>query len=288
MGKRKERKRAESFYQELAQRYITKKYGCATVRELNFGGPKFDVVGFSPDTGEFHIVECKRTSRPVGIGQTFGQILAYKSMIFDAGEKFLTAFERHLAKDSTKSVTFWTHGAHFVETGKIPIRFYVALRESACTRPDFLRLMKRDLKNVGIIRINKYNQCKNYIRVHGREDYELCGATTVEVPISAPVRPILKKLLDNRGSSQDVADLTAKIDSKVLRMSRQMKSVPHGSYSMFYRVEENFLAVHPKKEFVRVSVKEKKRWKARRIKRKAQLPNLFSRIRKALVRSLEE
>ncbi len=287
MARRKEHKRRESFYQELVQKYISKKYGCATVRELNFAGPKFDVVGFSPDTGEFHIVECKRTSRLAGIGQTFGQILAYKSMIFDAGEKFLTAFERQLTKDSVRSVTFWTHGAHFVETGKIPIRFYVALPESACGRPDFLRLMKRDLKNVGIIRINRYNQCKDYIRVHGREDYELCEAKTVEVPISAPVRPVLKKLLDNQGSNQSVAELTAKIDSKILKMSGQMKSFPHGSHSMFYRVRKNFLALHPKKEFVRVSIKEKKRWKERRVKRKAQLPSLFSRIRRALVRSLQ-
>ena len=43
--------------------------------ELNFGGPKFDVVGFAPDVGEFYIAECKRTTRPVGVGQTFGQIL---------------------------------------------------------------------------------------------------------------------------------------------------------------------------------------------------------------------
>ena len=68
MVKKKERKHPESFYQEIVKRYITKNYGCATVRELNFGGPKFDVVGFASETGEFHIVECKRTSRPVGVG----------------------------------------------------------------------------------------------------------------------------------------------------------------------------------------------------------------------------
>jgi hypothetical protein len=34
-------------------------------------------------------VECKRTTKAVGVGQTFGQILAYKVMILEAGEKFL-------------------------------------------------------------------------------------------------------------------------------------------------------------------------------------------------------
>jgi len=50
-------KKRESYYQEIVKRYISRQYGCATVRELNLGGPKFDVVGFSPDSGEFHIVE---------------------------------------------------------------------------------------------------------------------------------------------------------------------------------------------------------------------------------------
>jgi hypothetical protein len=288
MHKQKERKRSESFYQGLVQKYITKRYGCATVRELNFGGPKFDVVGFSPDSGEFHIAECKRTARPVGIGQTFGQILAYKSMIYEAGETFLTAFERHLSKDGFTNVTFWTHAARYVEGGKIPIRFYVALRESACQRTDFLRLMKRDLKDVGIIRINKYNQCRDYVRVHGQPDYELCESTTVDVPISAPVRPVLKKILESQGCNQIVAELAGKIDSGIMKMNRGMKSVPHGSHSMFYRVEQNFVGLHPKKEFIRISIRINKQWKKKRIKAGTQVRALFSKIRKALGQSLEE
>ena len=45
----KKKKKPETFYQDLARKYICKKFGCVAVRELNFGGPKFDVVGFSPD-----------------------------------------------------------------------------------------------------------------------------------------------------------------------------------------------------------------------------------------------
>jgi hypothetical protein len=285
---RKARKHRESVYQELVRKYISKKYGCVTVRELNFGGPKFDVVGFSPDTGEFHIAECKRSVHPVGVGQTFGQILAYKSMIYDAGETFLSAFEKHLLKGGVTNIPFWTHAAQFVETGKIPVRFYVALRDSACERPEFLRLMKRDLRDVGIIRINKYGQCKDYVHApHGRKDFELCQATTVEVPIAAPVRPVLRRILDHQSSSPSVVELTAKVDSRILKMSRKVISVPRRPHCIFYRAGTNFVGLYPKKEFLSVRIREKKRWKLRRIKTKAQLPALFSRVREAMARSLE-
>src|SRR6266850_1877082 len=113
MARKREKKHPETHYQDAVKRYISKKHGCATVRELNFGGPKFDVVGFSPDSGEFHIVECKLTSRLVGIGQTFGQILAYKAMIFDAGEQFLNAYLKQLAKEGITKISFYSEVAQF-------------------------------------------------------------------------------------------------------------------------------------------------------------------------------
>jgi hypothetical protein len=286
MVKRKERKHPESYYQELVKRYISKKYGCATVRELNFGGPKFDVVGFSPDTGEFHIVECKRTSRPVGVGQTFGQILAYQAMIFDAGERFLNSFEKHLSKDGITRIAFWQHGANFVEAGKIPIRFYVALRDKACSRPEFLRLMKQDLKRVGIIRINQNGKCRDYIRIHGKEDYELCEAEKIDVPISTPARTALRKILDHQNVGPEVSELAAAIDSRFMKASRNIRSVTHGSYALYYRVKSNFVGLYPKKEFVRIKIREKSGWRVVRVKRKNQVKALIRRVRKALDRSL--
>jgi hypothetical protein len=285
---RRERKRLESFYQEIVMRYVRKKYGCATVRELNFEGPKFDVVGFSPDTGEFHIVECKRTSRLVGIGQTFGQILAYKAMIFDAGEQFLNAYLRQLAKEGITRISFFSEVAQFANERKIPIRFYVALREKACSRPDFLRLMKGDLSGVGIIRINQYNRCKDYIRVRGQEDYELCEAERIDVPISTPPRPIVQKVLEHQGSGSDVVDLMSTLDSRILRMRHEMKSVVHRKYAVFYRIGSNFVGLHPKKEFVRITVREGKRWKKVRLRRKSQLRAITKRIKRALSRSLSD
>jgi hypothetical protein len=284
--KRKERKRPESFYQEVVKKYISKKYDCVAVRELNFGGPKFDVVGFSPNTNEFHIVECKRTSRPAGVGQTFGQILAYQAMIFDAGERFLNSFEKHLSKDRITKIAFWQHAHTFVEARKIPIRFYVALLEKACSKPEFLRLMKRDLKKVGIIRINKDGKCKDYIRIRGDKDHGLCKAERINIPIATPARTALRKVLDRLGVEPDIGELAATIDFRLMKMSRRMKSVPHGSHALFYRVERNFVGVMPKKQFVRIKIREKSGWNVFRVKRNGQLSTILKRVRKALDRSL--
>lgn len=286
MNRRTPKKHLESHYQDLVQKYIAKRHGCATVRELYFGGPKFDVVGFSPDSGEFHIVECKRSSRLVEIGKAFGQILAYKSMIYDAGVKFLNAFLGQLPRRGSRTISIYSNVAQFVRTRKVPIRFYVALREKACARPDFLRLMKRDLKSVGIIRINDYDRCKDYIRVQGEKNRELCEAARVEVPIATPPRPAMQRLLDERGSGPEVAEIAAAIDSRILRLARGMKSVQRGNYGMVYRVKRNFAVLYPKKTFVKVSVRENKKWKQIRIGRKAQIKILLPRVRKALQRTM--
>jgi hypothetical protein len=65
-----------------------------------------------------------------------------------------------------------------------------------------------------------------------------------------------------------------------------MKSVVLGKYGMVYRVDSNFVKLYPKKEFIRVSVRQGKKWKATRVSRKAQLRQVVPRIRKALQRSL--
>lgn len=92
--------------------------------------------------------------KAVGVGQTFGQILAYKAMILEGGEKFLDAFNETLVRDGIRKVRFWANSARFVEARKIPVRFYVALLEEAC-RPEMLELIKKDLKGVGIIRFKR-------------------------------------------------------------------------------------------------------------------------------------
>jgi len=281
------KRQLESFYQELVKQYITKKVGCIAIRELNLGGPTFDVVGFDPQQEEFHVVECKRTSRAVGIGQTFGQILAYEAVIYEKGESFLDAFEGRLQKDVMGKIGFWQHAARFVSAKRIPVRFYVALRQNACDRLGLLRLIKRDLQNVGIIRITNRNACRDYIRDSGEKNYEICRSEKVNVPISMPVRPQLRAILKKRNSSDDIGLLAAAIDKKILSLKRdRIQCVTRGKGSLYYRVSKNFVSLHLKNNFVTVRTKDTKKWKLKRITRSKQIPALIRRIKKALSKSL--
>ena len=233
------KKHPESFYQEVVRRYIAKTIRCIAIRELNLGGPTFDVVGFDPLKEEFHVVECKRTSRAVEIGQTFGQILTYEAVIYEKGDGFLDAFERRLRKDGIGKVQFWKYAVRFVDAGRIPVRFYVALRQDACERLGLLRLIKRDLENVGIIRITNQNACRDYIRDKGEKNYEICRSDRVNVPISMPARPELRAILERRNSTDEIRSLAAAIDKKIFALKRSsIQSVPRGKSSLYYRVEE--------------------------------------------------
>ena len=281
------KKKRESFYQELVQRYIAKKFRCISIRELNLKGPAFDIVGFDPVEEEFHVVECKRTSRAVGIGQTFGQILAYKAMIYEAGEAFLDAFEERLANDGIGKVQFWKNAVRFVDAGRIPVRFYVALGQKACERLGLIRLIKRDLGNVGIIRITLQNACRDYIRDKGKKNYEICRSDLVNVPISMPARPQLRAILNKLNANDEIRSLAAAIDKEILSLKgSRVRSVLHGKSALYYRVTKNFVSVHPKTAFVTVRTKEANKWKRTRVKASHQIPSLLKRVKKALKRSL--
>ena len=268
--------------------YLARKYRCIPVRELSFGGLKLDVVGFSLNTKEFLIVECKRTSRPVRIGKTFGQILAYKAMIYDTGETFLTAFERAIAKAGLTPKSFWIYPTGFVRAGKIPVRFYVALKDSACANPEMLRLIKEDLRGVGIIRVTRNNRCKDYIGVAGAKDFDLCRAARVEVPIALPPRSELGSLLDHKGSNQIVYTLAAKSDARILKMRRHIKSIRRGRRELYYRVTQNFVGISVQKKHLHVSFKEVLDGALPTYLVRTQLRRLIPRIKRALEHTLDK
>ncbi len=288
MAKRKKsRKHLESFYQEVVRGHISKKYHCVALRELHLGGPAFDVVGFNPEEEEFFVIECKRTTRAVGVGQTFGQILAYKAMIYEAGEKFLDSFEKKLIKSRITKIKFWKHGAHFVDNGSIPVRFYVALREDACKQPEMLRLIKKDLSGVGIIRINSKNQCKDYIRTYPGKDYDLCRSERVSVPIAMPMRQDLKAVLIHKKTNRAVSLVAAKLDSKILELKKKkVKSVKRGQHALYYRMKRNFVGLHPGRNQLNLKIREKNGWKSINI-REDKFGDIMPQIRKSLNYSLQ-
>ena len=146
--------------------------------KFRFQNVEFDVIGYESDSNTFHIVECKKSAKAAGIGHAFGQLLAYKSVLHQTGYQFLEEFLKrarfNLAlEDIVGPVT----------EGKLRAKFYVGLVEEACKNVELLRLIKESLQNVGIIRVKESGICRDYIRIGGEKDYELCQSKLANIPI---------------------------------------------------------------------------------------------------------
>jgi hypothetical protein len=199
----------------------------------------------------------------------------------------LDAFERRLRKDDIGQVQFWKYAVRFVDARRIPVRFYVALRQNACDRLGLLRLIKRDLENVGIIRITNQNACRDYIRDKGKKNYDICRSDRINVPISMPARQVLRSILERRNSTDEIRSLAVAIDKKILALKRRrVQSVPRGKSSLYYRVSKNFVSLHPKTNFVTVRTKDTNKWRRKRITTSKEIPSLVRRIKRALEKSL--
>lgn len=208
-------------------------------------------------------------------------------MILEAGRNFLSAFEKALPKKNGLRQPFWEFAARFAEAGKIPVRFFVGLRQKACAHHDLLRAMRSDLKGVGIIRVNDKNQCRDYICVLGEKDYELCHAERLEIRIDRPIRPELQEVLDRRGSDRTVSQIAAKLDRKISRMRSHVATSLQGHHAVCYRVTRNFVALHPRRKHLRVDVWNGSEWERSKVTRVAQISVTARRIRKALKKTLD-
>lgn len=98
---------------------------------FRFKDVAFDVVGYSTNSNTFHIVECKRTSKVAIIGHAFGQLLAYKSVLHQAGYEFLDIFLKQAhANIHVEDI------ADPVQEGRLRAKFYVGLTDDACDNVD--------------------------------------------------------------------------------------------------------------------------------------------------------
>jgi len=59
--------------------YFTKEGKNKPVIDFKIKGGKIDVINYHINDKVFDIAECKIAKNPVGVGQTFGQVLAYSS-----------------------------------------------------------------------------------------------------------------------------------------------------------------------------------------------------------------
>jgi len=167
--------RDESQMQSCVEKFMRRGLCCEfTTRNFRFQNVEFDVVGYSGEDNTFHIVECKKSAKAAGIGHAFGQLLAYKAVLHQAGFKFLKEVIQH-KPELVDLVT---------EKG-LQAKFYVALTDDACKNVELLRVMKKYLGDVGIIRIERNGKCRDYINVKEEgKNYEICKSKTVIVPIT--------------------------------------------------------------------------------------------------------
>jgi hypothetical protein len=158
---------------------LVRKLGC-DYASTNFGFQQveFDVVGYDAKRSVFHIVECKRSAKAAEIGHAFGQLLAYQSVLHNAGYEFLSAFFKraHLKVDLESII-------ESVVIKRLSARFYVGLTERACESVELLELMKESLPNVGIIMVRLDGKCRDYIRINRQPNHKLCASQIVPVPI---------------------------------------------------------------------------------------------------------
>jgi hypothetical protein len=271
----------ERKYQEGVERYLARDLGCITVRELRLGGPKLDVVGFAPESGEFHVVECKRTRKTVGIGQTFGQVLAYQSIIHADGLQFLTEFQERAQGDPslTRQMT------QYYQSKKIPINFYVALGEEACANPKLIKHMKDQIRAVGIIRVKSNFRCRNYIRDESGKNYDVCIPKTVEVPFNRPPRAALQRVLDHKNSNSNIQYIARLIDEDIRELNDQIKTHTIGKNKpseMRYRLRTIFLRLRPRKKWLAIELSKGGKSEKCKLDKEEDIPNLISKVKDAV------
>ena len=148
-----------------------------SVREITFGGCRFDVVSYNKRERLFTLIECKLGTNPTTIGQAFGQILAYTAVLTEHGWDFVNEVGRKLSLSFNR---LWqaTAGAQ-----QIRVAFYVALTKEACRRDALLQSVKGLLPYVGIVRVNPDGKCKMFIRINGKKDVTIAEAKPVVIKI---------------------------------------------------------------------------------------------------------
>lgn len=152
------------------------KYAC---HEVKVGDCIFDVVSYDRKNKLFNVVECKRTSKAAGTGQTFGQLSAYHATIAARGSEFLDSYSKRIPVPMR--LGRWMEATNNYR--RIRVGFYVALTEKACKRFELIQSLKEFLPQVGIIRVKPDGHCRRYLRNGTIKDSRIAEARPVNVCI---------------------------------------------------------------------------------------------------------
>ncbi len=148
--------------------------------EITVGRCRFDVVAYDKKVRLFKVVECKRVNDATRIGQTFGQVGAYRGVLEGQAFKFVDAFSKkvHMRFGRWMEATQWGL--------QIRVEFYVALTREACKKVELLRSIKHRLPDVGVMRVRPEGSVSTFIRDGRKKDYELAKAHPAVIRIVAP------------------------------------------------------------------------------------------------------
>jgi len=182
------------------------------ISELSLEGCKFDVVGYSKDRKTFYVVECKKGSRATDIGHAFGQILAYQSVISNKGQDFCDRFIERAQEQGAK-FNPKDFRALFQEK-ELPFRFFVALKAETCRNAPLIRLMKRNMENVGIISLTRDGTCRDYIPTERKKrDRSIAKSEPISIPVIG--EPKLEAFLEETKAEDEVRAIVRELVQKV-------------------------------------------------------------------------
>ncbi len=142
-----------------------KKLRCdIALREFNFKGGIYDVVGYNKQENTMYIVECKLGTNLTSIGQAFGQILAYKSILTERGYEFLSRFYKKYLEDVIKTKGYlkiqledWER---IIDRKTMNFRFFVAVKEQARKLYREILAIKKDMGfKIGTLMVTKDGIC---------------------------------------------------------------------------------------------------------------------------------
>lgn len=158
------------------------------IREMGFRNCQFDVIGYNKNENTVYIFECKLRTNITSIGQAFGQILGYKSVLKERGYEFLNRFYQKYHEDVIKSkgrlkieLEDWFR---MLGTKKIGFRFFVVLKSESKELFREIMSIKRDIKpKIGVLSVTRDGICTPHLVWKKVIDDELINSGKIEIEL---------------------------------------------------------------------------------------------------------
>jgi hypothetical protein len=158
------------------------------IREMGFRNCQFDVIGYNKIENTVYIFECKLGTNITSIGQAFGQILGYKSVLEERGYEFLNGFYQKYHEDVVKSKGWlkikledWFR---ILSTKKIGFRFFVVLKSQSKELFREIMSIKRSIKpDVGVLSITEDGICTPHLVWKKEIDDTLINSGRIEIEL---------------------------------------------------------------------------------------------------------